>query len=56
MNIVKIKTNPHKLHSEIGHSTRPKIPWLKRNYKIHETNKVVDGKHFLFECPTYKDI
>jgi hypothetical protein len=30
INIVKIRTNYHELHSEIGHWTIPKTPWFER--------------------------
>jgi hypothetical protein len=41
-----IQTNSHKLHHEMKHWTRPKIPWHERICKICETNIVEDENIF----------
>jgi hypothetical protein len=47
INIFKIRTNSHELHSEIGCSTSPKTPWNERICHICDTKWVEDEKHFL---------
>ena len=46
INIAKIRTNSHKLHSEIGHWKIPKTPWNERIYHLCDTNRVEDENHF----------
>ena len=41
--------NSHELHSEIGHWTIPKTPWVERICHLCEN-------HFLVECPAYTHI
>jgi hypothetical protein len=53
---VKIRTNSHELHSEIGHWSIPKTPWDGRVCHLCDTKKVEDEKHFLLDCPTYTQI
>ena len=53
INIVKIKTSSHVLHSETRRWTIPKTPWKERIYHLCETKRVEDEKHFLLECPAY---
>ena len=55
ISIVMIRTNSHKLHSEIGHWSIPKTPWDERVCHLCDT-KVEDEKHFLLDCPTYTQI
>ena len=43
-NRTKIRTNSHELHSETGHRTLPKTPWVE------------DENHFLLELPAYTHI
>jgi len=43
MNIDKIRTNAHDLHSEASHWTNPKTPWDERICKICDA-KVVDDE------------
>jgi hypothetical protein len=53
INIAKIRTNSHELHSEIGRWSIPKTPWDERVCHICDTKKVEDEKHFLLDCPAY---
>ena len=36
INIAKIRTNSHELHSEIGRWTIPRTPWEERIYHLYE--------------------
>ena len=58
ISITKIRENSHKLHSETGHWSIPKIPWDKRVCHLCDTKKVEDENqnHFLLDCPTYTHI
>jgi hypothetical protein len=56
INIAKIRTNSHELHSETGHWTIPKTPWQERICHLCDTKRVEDEKHFLLECPVYTQI
>jgi hypothetical protein len=56
INIAKIRTNSHELHSEIGHWTTPKTPWDERICHLCDTKRVEDEKHFLLDCPSYTHI
>jgi hypothetical protein len=49
INIAKIRTNSHELHSETGHWTIPKTPWQERICHLCDTKRVEDEKHFLLE-------
>ena len=52
INITKIRTNSHELHSEIGCWTIPKTPWHERICHLCDTKRVEDEKHFLLGvCP-----
>ena len=53
INIAKIRTNSHKLHSETGHWSIPKMPLDERVCHLCDTKKVEDEKHFLLDCPSY---
>ena len=53
INIAKIKTNSHELHSEIGRWPVPKTPWVERICRLCENRNIEDETHFLLECPTY---
>jgi hypothetical protein len=56
INIAKIRTNSHELHSETGHWAIPKTPWQERICHLCDTKRVEDEKHFLLECPVYTQI
>ena len=56
INIAKIRINSHGLHSELGRSKIPKIPWQERICHLCDTKRVEDEKHFLLECPMYTQI
>ena len=53
INIAKIRTNSHELHSETGRWTIPKTAWVERIYRLCENRNIEDENHFLLECPTY---
>ena len=56
INIVKIMTNSHELHSEIGCWTIPKTSWVEIICHICDIKKVEDENNFLLDCPTYTHI
>ena len=56
INIVKIRTNSHELHSETGRWMVPKTPWVERICHLCENTNIEDEKHFLLECPSYTHI
>ena len=56
INISKIRTNSHELHSEIGHWSITKTPWDERLYHICDTKRVEDENHFLLYCLAYTQI
>jgi len=56
INIAKIRTNSHELHSETGHWTVPKTPWMERICHLCENMNIEDENHFLLECPAYNHI
>jgi hypothetical protein len=56
INIVKIRINFHKLHSESGSWTIPKMPWDERIYHLCDTKWVEEKIHFLLECSQYTHI
>ena len=47
INISKIRMNSHELHSEIGHWTVPKTPWLERIFHLYKNRNIEDENHFL---------
>ena len=53
INITKIRTNSHELHSETGHWYIPKTPWAERVFHLCESMSVEDENHFLLECLAY---
>ena len=53
INIAKIKTNGHELHSGIGHWSIPKIPCAKMGCHLCESMSLEDENHFLLECLSY---
>jgi hypothetical protein len=53
INIVKIRTNSHELHSEIERWSIPKMSWNERVCHLCDTKKVEDEKHFLLDCLAY---
>ena len=56
INIAKIRTNSHELHSETGHQAVPKTPWMERICHLCENRIIEDENHFLLECPAYNQI
>ena len=56
INIAKIRTNSHELHSETGRWTIPKTPWMERICHLCENMNIEDENHFLLECPAYNHI
>jgi hypothetical protein len=56
ISIAKIRTNSHKLLSEIGRWTIPKTPWDERIWHLCDTKRVEDEKHFLLDFPAYTQI
>ena len=56
INIAKIRTDYHELHSETSHWTVPKTPWVERICHIYENMNIEDENHFLLECPVYTHI
>ena len=51
INIDKIRTNSHELHSETGRWAVPKTPWVERIYHLCENMNIEDENHFLLEHP-----
>ena len=56
INIVKIRTNSHELHSEAGRWAVPKTPWVERICHLCENMNIEDENHCLLECPAYTHI
>ena len=56
INIAKIRTNSHELHSETGRWTVPKTPWVERICHLCESKNIEDENRFLLECPAYTHI
>jgi hypothetical protein len=56
ISIAKIRTNSHKLHSEIGGWSIPKTPWDERVCHLWDTKKVEYEKHFLLDFLSYTHI
>ncbi len=56
INIAKIRTNSHELHSETGCWTVHKTPWVERIYHLCKDRNIEDENHFFLECPTYTHI
>jgi len=56
INIAKIRTKSHELHSEMGCCTIPKTPWVERTCHLCETTSIKDESHFLFDCLAYNHI
>ena len=56
ISIAKIITNSHKLHSETGCRSIPKMPWDEKLCHLCDTKKVEDENHFLLDCPQYTEI
>ena len=52
INIAKIRTNSHELHSETRHWSIPKTPWVERVFHLCESMSVEDENHFILECPS----
>ena len=56
INIYKIRTNSYECHSEIGHWSIPKTPWVERVFHPCEPMSIKDENHFLLESPPYNHI
>ena len=56
INIAKIRTKYHELHSETRCWSIPKIPWVERVFHLCESMSVEDENHFLLECLAYTHI
>ena len=56
INIAKIKTNSHELHSEKERWSIPKTPWKERVCHLCASMSVDDQNHFLLKCLTYTHI
>ena len=56
INIGKIRTNSHELHSEIGCWSIPKTPWDERACHLYDTKKVEDENNFLLDFRAYTHI
>ena len=56
IDIAKIRTNSHELHSETGRWVVPKTQWIERICHICENSSIEDENHFLLECPAYNHI
>jgi len=51
INIAKIRTNSHELHSETGRWTIPKMPWVERTCHLCESTNFEGERHFLLYFP-----
>ena len=56
INILKIRTNSHKLQSETRCWTIPKMSWHERIFNLCDNRKVENKKHVLLKCPMYSHI
>ena len=56
INIAKIRTNSHELHSKIGLWSIPKTPWAERVCHLCVSMIFEDENHFLLECLAYTHI
>ena len=56
INIAKIRTNSHELHSETDNWTIPKTSCDERIFHLCDTKRVENEKHFLLNFPTYSQI
>ena len=56
VNIAKIRTSSHELHSETGRWTVPKTPRMERICHLCENMNIEDENHFLVKCPAYNHI
>ena len=56
INITKIRTNSHEIHSEIGCWEVPKTPWMERICHLCENRNIEDENHFLLEWSAYNQI
>ena len=56
INIAKIGTSSHQLHSETGCWYIPKTPWVERVFHLCEYMGIEDENHFLLECLAYTHI
>jgi hypothetical protein len=56
INIDKIRTNSHELHSETRRWTTSKTPWDEKICHLCDTKRVEDEKHLLLDCPAHTHI
>ena len=56
INIAKIRTNSHELHSETGRWAVPKKLRMERLCHLCENTNIEDENHFLLECFAYNHI
>ena len=56
INIAKIRTNSHELHSKIGRWSILKTPWEEMVCHLCESMSVEDENQFLLECLSYTHI
>ena len=56
INIAKIRTNSHELHSQTGCWAVPKTPWVERIFHLCENMNIENEIHFLLEFPVYTHI
>ena len=49
INIAKIRTNSHELHSKTRHWSIPKNPWTERVFHMCESMSVEDESHFFLD-------
>ena len=56
INIAKIRTNSHELHSETGSWSIPKTPWAKKVFHLGESVSIEDENNFLLEHLSYTHI
>ena len=53
INISKIKTNSHEIHSEVGRWEVPKTLWVERICHLCEHVNIEDENQFLLDFPVY---
>ena len=56
INIARIRTKSHEIHSETGHWAVPKTPWVERIFHLRENMNIEDENHFLLDFHAYTHI
>ena len=56
INISKIRTNSHEIHSETGYWIVPKMSWDERICHLCNTKRVEDENHRLLKCLVHMHI